>query len=131
MAVQVMDAVIQLLTKILGKQRYAKVIVCLTLMAFGVSKSEINKKLGTSYTTLRKYKTALENKEIDQLIEFKGSRTKSALNDYETVIMQEFNANPPKTLRDAQERILKLTGLNRSLHRIQVWLKKRGLKAGQ
>ena len=124
-----MGVVLSLLTKVLGKQRYAKAVVCLTLIAFGISNSEINKKLGTSYTTLRKYKAVLESGEIDQLIEFKGNRTKSALNDYEDTLIKEFNANPPKTLRDAQESILKLTGLNRSLHRIQVWLKKRGLKA--
>ena len=122
--VQGMGMVIQLLTKIIGRQRYAKAIVCLTLMAFGISNSEINKKLGTSYTTLRKYKAALESDRIEQLVEFKGNRTKSALDDYEDAILKEFETTPPKTLRDAQERILKLTGLNRSLHRIQVWLKK-------
>jgi transposase len=129
--VQGMGTVLLLLTRILGRQRYAKVIVCLTLMAFGISNSEINKKLGTSYTTLRKYKAALESDRIGQLIEFKGKRTQSALDDYEDTILKEFETNPPKTLRDAQERILKLTGLNRSLHRIQVWLKKRAYEVGQ
>jgi transposase len=126
-----MGMVLLLLTKIIGRQRYAKVIVCLTLMAFGISNSEINKKLGTSYTTLRKYKAALESDRIDQLVEFKGNRTKSALDDYEDAILKEFETNLPKTLRDAQERILKLTGLNRSLHRIHVWLKKRAYEVGQ
>jgi len=126
-----MEIVLQLLIKIIGKRRYAKVIVCLILIAFGVPNSEIYKKFGTSLSTLRKYKSALKSGQIDHLIEFKGDRTQSALNDYEDVIMKEFDANPPKTLREAQERILKLTGLNRSIHRIQVWLKKRGLKAEQ
>ena len=125
-----MEIVLQLLTKILSRQRYAKVIVCLVLMAFGISNSEINQKFGTSYTTLRKYKAALEDGKIEQLIEFKGIRTKSALDDYEDVILKEFETNPPKTLRDAQERILRLTGLNRSLHRVQVWLKKRAYEVG-
>lgn len=124
-----MEIIIQLLTKVFVKQRYAKVVVCLVLMAFGISNSEINKKLGTSFPTLRKYRFALESGKIDQLFEFKGKRTRSALNDYEDAILNEFNANPPKTLRDAQERILKLTGLNRSLHRIRVWLKKKGLRS--
>ena len=124
-----MEVVLQLLTKIIGKQRYARIIVCLTLMAFGVSNSEIHKKFGTSLSALRKYKTALNSGEIESLIEFKGARTQSALNDFEDVIMAEFDARPPKTLRDAQERILQLTGLNRSLHRVRVWLQKRGLKA--
>ena len=120
-----MEFVLQLLTKVLGKERYARVIVCLVLMAFGIPSSEINKKIGTSYPTLRKYKSALESGKINQLIEFKGIRTKSVLNDYEDAIMKEFDANPPKTLRDAQERILRITGLKRSIHRVRVWLKKR------
>ena len=126
-----MATVLLFLTKVLGKERYSKVAVCLVLMAFGVSSSEINKKLGVSFPALRKYKAALENEEIDHLFEFKGSRTKSALNDYEDIILKDFDVNPPKTLRDAQERILKLTGLNRSLNRIRVWLKKRAYEVVQ
>ena len=117
--------------KVLGKQRYATVLVCLVLMAFWVSNSEINKKLGISFPTLRKYRDALESEKIDRLFEFKGSRTQSALNDYEDMILKEFDNNPPKTLRDAQERIRKLTGLNRSLNRVRVWLKKRAYEVGQ
>jgi transposase len=124
-----MEVVILFLTKVLGKQRYAKVIVCLILMAFGIKSSEINEKLGLSYTTLRKYKAALDAGEIGSLLEFKGARTKSELDNYEDVILKEFNTNPPKTVRDAQERIMRITGLKRSLHRTEVWLKKRGLKA--
>jgi transposase len=126
-----MEIVLSLLTKLLGKRRYAKAIVCLILIAYGVANSEINKKLGMSYTTLRKYKSALKTGEIDELVEFNGSRTKSMLNDYEHIIMKEFNDNPPKTLRDAQERILKLTGLNRSLNRVRIWLKKRAYEVGR
>lgn len=123
-----MELVMCLLAKAFGNNRYAKVIVCLVLLSFGIPKSEIKEKLGVSYPTLRKYKTALENGEIEGLIEFKGSRTKSALDDYEEIILKEFDKNPPKSLRDAQERILKLTGLPRSLHRIHVWLKKRAFQ---
>lgn len=124
-----MEIVLLFLTKVLGKQRYAKIIVCLTLMAFGIKSSEINKKLGLSYTTLRKYKAALETGEIGSLLEFNGARTKSELDNYEDVILKEFDTNPPKTLRDAQERIMRITGLKRSLHRTDVWLKKKGLKS--
>lgn len=126
-----MEAILQLLTKAFGKRRYAKVIICLTLMAYGISNSEINKRIGITFPTLRKYKNVLESGEIEELVVFKGERTKSALDDYEEVILKEFDSNPPKTLRDAKERILRLTGLNRSLHRIRVWLEKRGSKAAR
>ena len=120
-----MEVVLRYLTKVLGKQRYAKVMVCLILMAFGVSNSEINRKLGICFPTLRKYKSAFESGEIDQLFEFKGNRTQSELNYFEDEILKEFDKNPPKTLRDAQAKIQKITGLNRSLNRVRVWLKKR------
>jgi transposase len=100
-------------------------------MAYGISNSEINKRIGITFPTLRKYKNVLKSGEIEELVVFKGERTKSALDDYEEVILKEFDSNPPKTLRDAKERILRLTGLNRSLHRIRVWLEKRGSKAAR
>jgi transposase len=100
-------------------------------MAFGVGSGEIKGKLDMSYTTLRKYKASLESGDIDDLFEFKGSRTKSELDDYEDIILESFEATPPKTLRDAQERIQKLTGLSRSINRTRMWLKKRALEVGQ
>jgi len=125
------EVVFAFLTKVLGKRRYASVMVCLTLMAFGIKSSEIKERFDMSYTTLRKYKTSLESGDIDALFEFKGSRTRSELDDYEDVILKSFDANPPKTLRDAQGRIEKLTGLSRSIHRTRMWLKKRALEVGQ
>ena len=126
-----METILMFLTRVFVKQRYAKVMACLILMAFGISNGEINKKLGVSFPTLRKYRSALESKEIEGLFEFKGSRTKSEINDFEDIILNDFDANPPKTLRDAQERIQKLTGLKRSLNRVRVWLKKRAYEVGQ
>jgi transposase len=126
-----MEKVLQILTKVFSKERYAKVIICLVLLAFGIPKSEINKKIGITFPTLRKYKSALECGEIDKLFEFKGSRTKSVLNNYESIILNDFEINPPKTLREAQTRIEKLTGLRRSLNRLRVWLKKRGFALGR
>jgi transposase len=125
-----LETILRLLAKVFGKQRYAQTVVCLTLMAFGITNSAIKEKLGMSYDTLRKYRVALDQGDVDRLLEFKGERTRSELDGFETEIMKEFNANPPRTLRDAQERIQKLTGLSRSLHRIDVWLKKRAIKVG-
>ena len=100
-------------------------------MAFGIKHSEIKLKFGTSYDSLRKYRNALSEGNIAPLFEKSGAREKSELENYNDEIMAEFDKHPPKTLRDAQERIKNLTGLTRSLHRIRVYLKKKGLKAGQ
>jgi len=122
-----------LLLAILGKhfgKRGSKIIVCLVLMAFGVSNNEIRKKFGTSFDSLRKYRTALENEDIEKLFVTQNadSRMKSELLNFDEQIMNDFNVNPPKTVREAQERIMLLTGVKRNLTRIRAYLLKRGLK---
>ena len=124
----------ELVLNILGRhfgKRGSKVIVCLILMAFGIKNSEIKEKTGVSYDSLRKYRNALEGENIEPLFVNNGYREKSELEKYDAIIIADFDKNPPKTLREAQERIQGLTGLTRSLHRIRVYLLKRGLKVGQ
>ena len=128
---EAVETVLLYLTKIFKKERYAKVAICLILMAFGMKNKEIRGKTGMSYNVLRKYKLALESGEIQELFEFRGERNKSELAAHEGMILEAFRENPPKTLRDAQERIKKMTKIDRSLNRICVWLKKGGSKAGQ
>ena len=123
------ELILKILEKHFGK-RGSRVIVCLVLMVFGVKHSEIKAEFGTSYNALRRYRTALVSGDIEQLFIKKGSREQSELEKYNKEIADEFEKNPPKTLRDAQERIKRLTGLTRSLHRIRVYLLKKGLKAG-
>jgi transposase len=122
---QALEIVIIFLTKVLGKRRYAKVAVCITLMAFGIKNSEIKEKTGMSYNALRKYRGALSSGEIKELFEFRGERNKSELEAHEGAILESFREKPPKTLRDAAGRIKKITNIERSINRIGVWLKKR------
>lgn len=123
------EMVLCVLVKRFGK-RGAKIIICLILMAFGINNSEIKDKTGVSYDALRKYKNALEAGNIEPLFVNRGYREKSELEKFDAVILEDFDKRPPKTLREAQERIKSLTGLTRSLHRIRVYLQKRGLKPG-
>jgi transposase len=123
------ELILEILEKHFGK-RGSKIVVCLVLMMFGITHSEIKQKFGTSYNALRRYRAALKESHIEQLFIKKGPREQSELEKYNKEIADEFERNPPKTLRDAQERIKRLTGITRSLHRIRVYLIKRGLKAG-
>ena len=110
--------------------RGSKIVVCLILMVFGIKNSEIKAKTGVSFDALRKYRQALDNKNIEPLFINNGYREKSELEKFDAIIAADFDKHPPRTLREAKERIQKLTGLTRSLHRIRVYLLKRGLKAG-
>lgn len=130
-----MDRKFDLLLSIIGThfgKRGAKIIVCLVLMVFGFKNSEIKDKFGVSFDALRKYRAALDSGHVDHLfVVHNDRRQKSELEQYNQEIMDEFELNPPKTLREAQARIKEMTGLSRSLYRIWVYLKKRGLKTEQ
>lgn len=113
-------------------KRGARIIVCLILIALGMSHIEIKRKLGASFDALRKYKMALKNGNIEDLFVTHNadSRMKSELMEYDEQIMSEFDKNPPRTVREAQERIKAMTGIERGFTRISAYLKKRGLKIG-
>jgi len=109
--------------------RGAKIIVALVLMAHGLSNKEIRETYGFSWDSLRKYRNALVTENISSLFEMDTSkRQKSELENYNKEIDAAFEENPPKTLREARERILEITGLKRSLPRIRSYLLKRGPK---
>jgi hypothetical protein len=73
----------------------------------------------------------LDNDDIDPLFINNGYREKSELEKFDSIIFDDFDKRPPKTLREARERIQKLTGITRSIHRIRVYLLKRGSKIAQ
>ena len=122
-----LEMVLGVLIKRFGK-RGSNIIVCLVLIVFGIKNSEIKDKTGVSFDSLRKYRKALEEGDIETLFINNGYRGKSELEKYDEIIMGDFDKNPPRTLREAQERIRELTGLTRSIHRIRVYLLKKGLK---
>jgi transposase len=123
------EIVLKLLERHFGK-RGANVVVCLILMTFGITHPEIQKRQGTALSTLRRYRNTLDGGSIDALfVVAQRERLRSQLDDYESEILVDFETKPPKTLREAQSRIEALTGLRRSLHRLDVWLKKKGLRS--
>jgi transposase len=125
------ETVAKFLEGYFGK-RGARTIIALVLMVFGLTHTEIQKNHGTALSTLRRYRNMLNDGNIEVLFEVsERKRERSKLDDYENEILTDFNNNPPKTLREAQSRIEGLTGLKRSLHRLRVWLLKRGFNQGQ
>ena len=122
--------VLNFLARSFGK-RGSKVVVCLILMVFGFENSEIKKSFGMSYDTLRKYKAALVSGSIEPLFKNSGARAKSELNIHSELIISDFNVRPPKTLREARDRIYSLTGIKRSINRIRIFLKKRASEIGR
>ena len=124
------DIILKILTCFYGK-RGEKIIVCLVLMIYGIKNSEIKESFGMSYDALRKYRASLESGSVEHLFIKKGPRMRCELDEHSDVIMHDFEMNPPKTLKEAQERIIRLTGIKRSLNRIRIFLKKRAFEFGQ
>ena len=120
------EVVLKILERYFGK-RGSKVIICLILMIHGVTHTEIRDIYGVALSTTRRYRKAVESGNIDALFMVAArTRERSKLDDYETEILADFNEAPPRTLREAQSRILILTGIKRSLPRISAWCLKRG-----
>ena len=130
-----MNAKMDLLLGLLSSRfhmRGAKIIVVLVLMVFGLKNAEIREKLGTSWDSLRKYRAALDAGDIESLFTMDNSkRQKSELEQYNEQIKVSFEKNPPKTLREAKQRIKEITGLERSINRVRKYLLKKGLKIEQ
>ncbi len=126
------EQLLMMLGRFFGK-RGSRTLICLVLIVFGIKHSEIREKFGTSYDSLRKYRLALNNGDIESLFITKNadSRAKSELEQHNVEIMNDFEKKPPATLREAQERIHKITGLWRGRTRIRAYLKKRGSKVAQ
>jgi len=125
------EIILDFLAKKLNK-RSAKIIFVLIMLALDYSNSDIRKTLGTSWDSLRKYRSALESGDINSLFQMDNSnRKKSEIEVYNEQISAEFERNPPKTLRQARDKIKEITGLSRSLTQIRKYLLKRGSKIEQ
>lgn len=118
------------LEKLLGKRRF-RLIMCLILIAAGFEKSRLVNEYGYCYRTINKYLKAIENNDIASLFEDNVYRQKSELEIHRESIETDFEANPPKTRREASLRIEKLTGIKRSFFRIGVFLKKGALESSE
>ena len=64
-------------------------------------------------------------KGMDYITENNYKGNVSELNNYETIIINDFTETPPNTINEAIERIEKLTGLRRSWTAVKRFLKKR------
>ena len=119
-----METVIKFLEKHFTKTR-VRILICLILMAVGFTNSQIKDKLKLDYKSLKKYRNALDNKDIECLFSNGGNRRKSDLDKHTDEIKRDFDENPPTTLKVASDRIKELTGKTLSLNRLGIFLKKR------
>jgi transposase len=94
------------------------------LLMFLFNAALVGRILGLSAVTIRNYWRVYKQggvKELEKL-GYKGS--KSDLEDYADSIEEAFEKAPPHTISEAAARIEKLTGINRSVKSIRIFLKR-------
>jgi len=119
-----LKVIIEMLEEKIGK-RLTRQIVCVLLLIIGMKKSEIKTLIGISPTSLYKYDKLIEAEKLSELFADNVYRRVSDLEKHSDVIEADFAKKPPKTRAEAQERIKRLTGLERALPNIGKFLKKR------
>jgi len=123
-----LNIVVSMLESRIGK-REAHQMICILLLLFGVSRKNIQERIGASHTTLCKYSQFINSDKISELFDANLYRPVSELEKFSEQIEKDFEANPPKTRAEAKERIKKLTGIERSLSQVGKFLKKKGFNA--
>lgn len=94
----------------------------------GLKTGQIRELTGLNEKTIREHLRLFEKGGIEALKHRAPYRPKGDLEDHQLSIEQEFRARPPKSIKEAAERIYQLTGIRRSHCRIEVFLKRLGLK---
>jgi len=98
---------------------------CLLLKSQGLSHQKIGKIAGICQDTLRTYLEQYIEGGIEQLKTVNFHKPVSDLEEYREKIEDDLDQNPPATLKEAAEKIEKLTGIKRSPGRVSVFIKKR------
>jgi transposase len=100
----------------------------LWLKSQGLSHNEICRLCRISPNTLREYLREFIDGGLEKLKEVRFHGRKSELSDRTASIEIEFRRVPPATLKEAAERVSRLTGIRRSLPQIREFILKIGMK---
>jgi transposase len=98
---------------------------CLLLKSQGLSHQEIGKITGICQDTLRTYFEQYIAGGIEGLKIVNFHQPVSELEEYRAMIEEDLDQNPPATLKEAADRIEKLTRIKRSPGRVSVFIKKK------
>jgi len=98
------------------------------LKALGYAHYEIGRIARRSQKTVRRCLTLYRDGGLAALKANHAHRPTSALAAHQASVEAEFRAKPPKTLKEAQARLVTLTGIRRSLTQVRAFLRRLGFK---
>jgi transposase len=100
----------------------------LQLKALGYSHQEIGQMVGISQKTLRDYLRLYQTGGIEALKARNFYQPQSALEPYRALLEAEFKARPAQSMKEAADRIEKLTQVRRSPDQVRRFLTRLGVK---
>ena len=98
------------------------------LKAKKLKTGQIRELTGLDVKTIRSHINLYKSGGIESLKHREPNRPKGELDEHKHSIEQEFLQRPPASIKEAGERIFKLTGIRRSDTRVEVFVKRLGLK---
>lgn len=100
----------------------------LYLKSQGLAHQEIRRLCNISKTTLTTYLRQYIESGIERLKQLEYQGQPSELNAHAGVVEADFRTHPPQTISEAQAKIKKLTGIERSPNQVSAFLKRLGMK---
>lgn len=100
----------------------------LHLKALGYSHQEIGTIVGITQKTLRSYLRLYQAGGIEALKQRQFYQPQSALEPHRATLEAEFKARPAQSMKEAADRIEKLTNVRRSPDQVRRYLRGRGIK---
>ena len=96
----------------------------LWLKSQGLAHEQIATLAGISENTMREYFSLYEEGGMEKLKELNYYHPESAMNEHITSLEAYFLAHPPASIKEAQQKIKDITGIERSETQVRVFLKK-------
>jgi transposase len=116
---------------ILREQRFShphphiqKKLEVLWLKSKGVAHIEIARLTGLGRRTIQRYLSEYDEGGLSASLEVRFAQPQSQLSNHVDLLRQHFAEHPPRSTREAQRDIERLTGIHRGLTQVRVFLKK-------
>jgi transposase len=100
------------------------------LKSQGLTHDDIARLAGLSRRSVQRYLDEYLDGGIDRLHEIRWKGKPCPLDDHRTSLEEYFVLHPPRTVREAQDAIERLTGIRRGLTQVRVFLKKSSASPG-
>jgi transposase len=100
------------------------------LKGHGLAHKQIAELVGVTENTIRDYFELYQQGGIEKLKELNYSGSQSQLDVHITSLEAYFEENPPASIKEAQSKIEKITGIKRSETQVAEFLKKNSISIG-